>query len=262
MLSRNGGPILIAIRGDYRESLLADYEIVQNGRWADGERRFFIPYWPQPGLIPRDPARGDRVVNVSYKGFDQNLHPYFESRDWTDWIRTEGFVWIRDSLPHGPSEQNGVNAAWHDYSQTDVILAVRPDPRRRQERNGFTAKPASKLCNAWHGRVAAVLGPEYAFRECRLSPLDYIEVEKPQDTKRALSDLRREPDRFRAMIDNGEQRADAFSHDRIVEAWAELLFDRIPHQRARRNGVGLNLPIGARVAGRWCRRVVALRPPR
>lgn len=53
--------VLVGIRGDNSEALCADYEVVQNGRFADDKRRFFVAYWPQPGLLPRDPARGARV---------------------------------------------------------------------------------------------------------------------------------------------------------------------------------------------------------
>jgi len=262
MLAGYRETILVAIRGDYRESLFADFEVVQNGRWADGNRNHFIPYWPQPGLIPRDPSRGDRVECVSFKGFDLNLHPYFRTGDWTDWVHSEGYTWSNDSLPHGPSERDGVRAAWHDYGQTDVIVALRPDPRRKHELRGYTAKPASKLTNAWHARTVAILGPEYAFRECRRSPLDFIEIDKPEDAKGALSELRRRPDLFRAMIENGVRRAEEFSQERIVSAWADLLFEHIPRQRARRGRGISKLPRTARALGRWCRRVAELRPPR
>jgi hypothetical protein len=262
-LARNSEITLVAIRGDYRESLLADYEVVQNGRWADGKRRIFVPYWPQPGLIPRDPSRAQCVRNVSYKGFDNNLHPYFDTQDWKDWIRFEGFVWIRDSLSHAPSERDGVTVDWHDYSKTDVVLAFRPDPRRSQERRGFTSKPASKLCNAWHARTVAILGPEYAYRELRRTSQDFIEIDRPIDAKRALLELRRSPDLYSSMVENGEGRANEFGHERILNDWVELLFEHIPCAQPRRgNAITGRLPHSARIAGRWCRRVLARRPAR
>src|SRR5207237_2524477 len=40
----------------------------------------FIPFWPQPGLLPRDPARGTKFENVAYFGWPQNLaDPLHES---------------------------------------------------------------------------------------------------------------------------------------------------------------------------------------
>src|SRR5262245_43118656 len=44
--------VLLGIRADNREPLVADFETVQNGRFADGRRSFFLPFWSQPGLLP------------------------------------------------------------------------------------------------------------------------------------------------------------------------------------------------------------------
>ena len=74
-LNGRSRPILVGIRGDLSEPLIADYEVLQNGHWADGHRRFFIPYWPQPGLIARDSSRESRVEGLSFKGFDHNPSP-------------------------------------------------------------------------------------------------------------------------------------------------------------------------------------------
>src|SRR5262245_43737828 len=41
--------LLIGIREDVGEALIADLVAVQNQSQADGRRRFFIPLWSQPG---------------------------------------------------------------------------------------------------------------------------------------------------------------------------------------------------------------------
>ena len=51
------GLVLVAVRGDVKQAAGADFEIVQNQRSADGLGRFFIPHWPQPGLVPRTATR-------------------------------------------------------------------------------------------------------------------------------------------------------------------------------------------------------------
>jgi hypothetical protein len=54
---------LVTVRADVTEFRppWADAEIVQNGRFADDHRSYFVPHWPQPGIIPRDPDRGTRI---------------------------------------------------------------------------------------------------------------------------------------------------------------------------------------------------------
>ena len=74
---RWGDCLMVAVRADHSESHLADFEVVQNRVWVDDTRRFFVPLWPQPGLVPRDPARGTRIERVAFKGFLRSLHPSF-----------------------------------------------------------------------------------------------------------------------------------------------------------------------------------------
>ena len=53
------GALIAAPLGSYRRRpRFADVIIVQNPSEADGKRRLFVPHWPQPGLMSRDPSRG------------------------------------------------------------------------------------------------------------------------------------------------------------------------------------------------------------
>ena len=258
-INGHSNPVLLGIRADKNEKAVADFEVVQNGRWADGSRRFFVPYWPQPGLIPRDPARGNKVQCIAFKGFDLNLHEYFFTRQWREWLEEHGLRWSQDSMPYELSEEIGINVDWHDYRSVDVLLALRPPARRnrRYERRGHTHKPATKLYNAWHAGVPAILGPEYAFRELRRAPDDYIEVSDPVEAKAAVSRLRADSGLYRRMVDNGRRRALEFSHDRLIERWADLLYDRIPRLVTQRGAnFALQMPVAVRSRVRGlCRRL-------
>src|SRR5690606_40673573 len=51
---------LVVIQPDRPRVPMADVRIVQNHRCIrNPETDLFMPMWPQPGLQPRDPARGD-----------------------------------------------------------------------------------------------------------------------------------------------------------------------------------------------------------
>jgi len=235
---------IVTIRADIIgfRSPLADVDIVQNGRFADDERTFFVPHWLQPGLIPRNPDRGDRIETITFKGGAGSLRDVFRSDTWHAFLREHNLQFRPDTEKTSPPR-------WHDYEEADLVLAVRPsfdDGGLRPE------KPATKLYNAWHAGTPAILGPEYAFRELRESPLDYIEVDALDDAMQAIEFLLDHPARYRAMIEHGRRRAQAFTPERITERWAEVLFERLP-EITKQSGVQWtrHLPLRARRLVNW-----------
>ena len=257
--SLNGqpGPLLIGIRGDRKECYLAHFELVQNGYWADDRRRFPVLYWPQPGLIPREAERGNRIERIAFKGFDLNLHPYLFSPEWHEWLAANDLEWVHHSMPHAPSEVHGVNVDWHDYSDVDLVLAFRPPPERLYDRHGYRRKPASKLINAWHAGVPAVIGPDYAFREIRRSNLDYLEATTPEQAREAILTLKAKPDLYHAMIRNGMKRAGEFTTERVTAQWSRLLWETIPAAAGAQRSLSINrLSPALRVPSRIMQRVL------
>lgn len=223
--------ILVGTRADCRRPMAADFEILQNGCWSDEETRFFIPYWPQPAIIPRCRQRSSRVETISFKGHDVNVHPYYQSKDWRNWLKQNGIIWKHDSVPCQLTGKLENQANWHDYSDVDVVVAFRPAPDREKKlAPDYTNKPANKLYNAWIAGMPAVLGREYAYRELRRSSLDYIEIEKPEDAKEVILKLKTDPKLYQAMVKNGHERAKEFAVEKITRRWAEILFDLIPRQ--------------------------------
>lgn len=248
--------ILVGVRADNREALIAEFEILQNGAFADGRRRFFIPHWPQPGLAPRDPARGERIERVAYKGFAANLHPDFRTPAWTGFLAAEGIDWVVDAVAF--AGRNRLELEWPDFRSVDLLVAVRP-PERKTRRS----KPATKLVNAWLAGVPALLGPELAFRELRRSELDYLEVASVTEAREAVLRLRSDPGLYRAIVENGLRRGAGFSVEALVPRWAELLFRTLPARaESGRARAVRKLPLPVRAAARWLARTVALRPAR
>ncbi len=250
--------VLVGVRADNRQPLAADVEVVQNGRFADGRSRVFVPHWPQPGLLPRDPARGERIERVAYKGFDSNLHPDFRVPAWPAFLLAHGIEWRVDSAAFAGPASDRLALAWPDFRQVDLLLAVRPPDRRLH-----SAKPASKLVNAWLAGVPALLGPEVAYRELRRSTLDYLEVASGEDAREAVLRLLADPALYRAMVDNGCARGAELTAGALVPRWAALLFEQVPDLAARRRSrLARRLPLPLRMAGRWAARTAAGRPSR
>jgi hypothetical protein len=204
--------LVIACRGDGPRSILCDFQVVQNPLNVWSKRDFLIPLWPQPDLLPRDPARGDRVRTIVYKGDINNLHQTFRSDAFVADLAKRG---VHLALDRSAKSDR---VAWGDYRDADLLLAVRnltlPDAR---------VKPASKLLNAWHAGVPALLGPEPAFRALRRSELDYIEVRTPADALAAVDRLLAEPARYRAMVEQAARRAPELDDDAIAGLWIALL---------------------------------------
>lgn len=253
---RRPGLFLLAVRADNRAPTIADLEVVQNGCYHDGRHRFWVPFWPQAGLVPRDEERGSTIRQAAFKGFAANLHSELQTAEWAEFLRAEGIGWEEDMVPFAGSRTEDARLAWNDYSQVDLIVAWRPsDPKL------YTSKPATKLYNAWQAGVPALLGPEYAYRELRRTPFDYLEICSLDDAKAAVRRLKADPDLYRVMVANGRKRAQEFSFDALTERWAELLYDTLPpllpaveRQPLRR------LPLGPRSLVRRLLRFLSRRP--
>jgi|CXWL01.1.fsa_nt_gi hypothetical protein len=247
--------LLVALRGDRKPVLTADFEILQNGCQSDGVRCFDVPHWPQPGLVARDPGRGDRLRVVAYKGFAENLDPAFRDGRWQTVLSALDLEWRCDAAPFDRNGFRHYPVDWSSFQEVDAVVAVRPADRQLH-----AGKPASKLINAWLAGVPAILGPEQACRGLRRGELDYFEVSSVDEAGSALRRLRDEPGLLRAMVENGHARAAEFRCDRLVEVWSRLLLDELPRIAAmRRLGRRRGSLVGLTVRS-WIRRIGTPRP--
>ncbi|MFT6902570.1 MAG: hypothetical protein ACJAXS_002786 [Colwellia sp.] len=224
--------IVVSVRADRKPNPYADFEILQNLQNVDSHKRFFIPHWPQPGLIMRNTNRGTEIKTLAFKGFLNNLNDMFNEASWQDFAREYSLEWIVDAEPWKSTDANYKKLNWGNYENIDIIIAIRQDLN-----NQYENKPASKLTNSWAAGVPCLLGPEIAYRQLRKSNLDYIEVDSLDSVKRSILKLISDPNLYEAMISNGKQRVIQFSEDAITEAWGNLIFNVIskkvnkPHRR-------------------------------
>lgn len=212
----NNRTLLICIRADYGRNHPAQMHVVQNRDQAHYVGRdflehlllpgpsYYIPQWPQPGLIRRDPARGDRFENVAYVGARQNLAKELSSDAWKQELNDIGlnFVTMFD------------RASWHDYSEADAVIAV-----RSMSSNRYLRKPPSKLTNAWLAGVPAILGPESAFRTLRQSEHDFIEVQSMKEAICAVRRLKDDLSLRRKMVEIGTERSREYSIEANAKRW-------------------------------------------
>ena len=214
--------LLVCIQADRPRHPYAQIHIVQNpedaGRsfsilrdpFKQFSEKYYIPYWPQPEIKARDPKRGDRFENVGYFGLTYNLAAELREAVWQDQLKSLGLSW------YIPSREK-----WDDYREVDVIVSV----RSFSYQGAFLKKPPSKLVNAWHAGVPAILGYESAFRAQRKSNLDYIEVRSPDEVITALKRLKEDQALRQAMVENGYKRAQETNPSQIGKRWKSFLTD-------------------------------------
>ena len=200
-------------QGDAHHVMLADFRIMQNAVRPASDDAAVIWHWPQPGIVPRDPSRGDQVTQLCYKGRLLNLDDAFKSDAFLADLKGLGVSFEVDAY-------SGLRGAhdWNDYAASDAVLAV-----RNLTQYDASKKPASKLINAWVADVPALLGPEPAYRELRRSEHDYLEVRTPRDVIEAISALRNSPDLFRAMVAAGQARRPEFQEPSLTKLWLDTL---------------------------------------
>lgn len=213
---------VVGCRADGPKPPLCDFVVVQNPANVESETDVFIPHWTQPGLIPRNQSRGNCIKNVVFKGSENNLYEEFRSFQFRQELEHLGVRLLISGKPESKIVE------WHDYSEADLVLAVRD----LTERDALV-KPASKLINAWMVGVPALLGPEPAFRQFRHSPLDYIEVKTPQEALDAIRRLQEDPHLYQQMIANGLKRSEEFTPDRLAQRWRDVLAEPVAQRYER-----------------------------
>jgi len=197
---------VVAVRADRPPVYACQKVIVQNRTLARETGAYYLPFWPQPGLIRREDARGARLSRLAYFGRSNYLPPEFLSDRFRDDLARRGVEFVvRDR-------------GWNDYSDIDAVVAIRKEPPAV-----LRTKPASKLINAWHAGVPALLGSEPAYDEVRHGPLDYMEVSSPESVLAAVDCLQANPRLYGKMIQNGRIRAQEFSREAIAALWMEFI---------------------------------------
>lgn len=209
--------MLLCAKGDRDFHPSVHFHVVQNT--VDTQNPFnsiwnpyFIPHWPQPGLQARDRERGSTVKNVAFMGTIGNLTEEFKSDKWISALKKLDCTWTPVLSP----------AKWYDYSQIDIIVAV-----RSFDGNKYPQKPASKLINAWRAGVPIILTPESAFVSLRKSELDFLIINSLEEAIDAVAKLKTNPDLYLSMIDHGLERAREFSGEKITEYWLTFLRDYV-----------------------------------
>jgi len=208
------GQFVAAVAADFLPHPGAQVQILQNPAHARRlPRTLFVPHWPQPGLVTRDPARGAAVRTAAFFGDPSNLArqvaaPEFLARVLHDTgVRLE----MREA------------ARWHDYSDVDIAIAIRDFTRARH-----LSKPATKLYNAWLAGVPLIGGSDSAFAEEGNPGTDFLVASSPGELLGQIRRLKENPSIWQSIVDAGYLQAAGRSRDAVRTIWQHLCDSEIP----------------------------------
>jgi len=196
----------------------AHVHIVQNALHA---RRLngavFMPLWPQPGLQPRNEARGDKFKRVAFFGHAPNLAPELRDEKWQQRVCAEtGALFEIRSAGH-----------WDDYRDVDAVVAIRDFRGGRQMH-----KPSTKLYNAWLAGVPFIGGTDSSYAADGHPGEDYLVARSPEDVIDHLRRLARDRQFASQLVARGRQSVRDFTPEAISVRWRRLLED-LPERAAR-----------------------------
>ena len=186
-----------------------DLQIAQN-LWHARRLRgaAFMPHWPQPGLVPRDPARGVNMERVCFFGDPTNLASGLRDPQWQEKLfATTGANF----------ELRGAQR-WHDYHDVDAVVAVRGFGGANQPH-----KPATKLYNAWLAGVPFIGGNDSAYRAEATPGTDYLVADSPDEVIDLVLRLRNSPEWRAKIVACGRKRAEELNKQKLTRRWNALL---------------------------------------
>ena len=200
---------LIGVVADGTPHPACHFHILQNAAHSRRlTRSAYIPHWPQPSLIPRHFARGERFENLVFYGDPPNLAPELKNPSFQRLLKNRldlDFLIARLDR-------------WHDYSETDCVLAIRTFGSKP-----FLRKPATKLYNAWMASVPMIGGADSAFQTDGRDGIDYMRCDTMESLWSGLTQFRDDPDFRNSMVAQGRQAAQQFTPESITERWRVLL---------------------------------------
>ncbi len=207
-LPRSSQYFRVSIDADQLRARWANFFLVQN-QSQEGYRSIWVPHWPQPGLLSRDPRR-DGFRNVVFFGLPRNLA---RGADW----------WTRVCRRHGMNFDVRPPERWNDYRDVDVAIGVRQFGFKR-----FSNKPPTKLFNAWLARSVFIAGADSAYPQVGEPGREFLVGADEKSIDQYLDRLSKESGFGEDIIRNGSERVKVVgSRAAAVERWSSVLDNQV-----------------------------------
>lgn len=192
----------------------AHLHIVQNKKQARKTKNsFYIPHWPQPHLIPRDPERKNRFENICFFGHEKNLAPELQTSSWQQELKKELGLHFKIKSPQ----------EWHDYSDVDCVIAIRDFSKK-----AHLDKPGTKLYNAWLAGVPFIGGNDSAYHTDGHPGTNYLVASSLEKLFESLKRLKEDEKIRIKLVEEGKKSAVQFTQQATLERWKKLVTETIP----------------------------------
>ncbi|MEI6493838.1 MAG: hypothetical protein WCO94_14920 [Verrucomicrobiota bacterium] len=202
------------IVADYLPHPAAHLHLVQNSAHAARlPNSVFMPLWPHPNLVPRNPERGQTFKNVAFLGDPRNLAAELHSDEWAAAVQRD----LDLQLDIRRADR------WHDYSDVDCVLAIRDFTKSRHPH-----KPGTKLYNAWLAGVPFIGGRDSAYTTDGHCGVDYLRADTPEQVFAHLRRLKGDQ-RFRTrLVEEGTKSGARFTPAMTLGRWEKLISETLP----------------------------------
>lgn len=212
----NSEVFLVDIVADGLPHPAAQIHLLQNKSHTSRlQNSYFMPLWPQAGLIPREISRTTLFKKVAFFGDPKNLAPELSSSLWKENLRKKLALNFEIKRSH----------QWHDYSNIDAVIAIRDFSRAHQ-----LHKPATKLYNAWLAGVPFIGGHDSAYKTDGHPGRDYLIADSPKQVLEHLTLLKKDVSFRLKLIQNGFESVAQFEQSATLERWKVLLQKTLPQK--------------------------------
>ncbi len=192
----------------------ANLHLLQNEKHAQQiSNALFVPHWPQPHLQSRNPKRGTRFENVGFFGDFCNCAPELQSEDWFQILRHELGVFFDLRKCD----------RWHDYSDIDVVVAIRDFAGLEH-----LDKPATKLYNAWLAGVPFIGGADSAYACVGNPGKDYLVARSLQEVLAHLKQIKEDLPFRNSLVRHGSAASKHITQEATLLYWKKLVLETIP----------------------------------
>lgn len=193
-----------------------DLEVMPNRSILRGTNQVFISPFPQRGLIRREKSNGISIKNLEIKCNPENIPDYLEILvKEVNALDPEITVTV-DS----PSSADGSDNNWHDFSNVDLSLIIRPVGKNPESN---ARKPPTRLINAWVAGTIPVVDPLPAYTELIRDGIDGFIVDNPKQVVAVVKRLVENPDYCEEVFENCRKRGEEYQVDEIVEIWEQSI---------------------------------------
>ncbi|MGD1950890.1 MAG: hypothetical protein ACFB14_14750 [Leptolyngbyaceae cyanobacterium] len=213
--------LLICLKAEATLCPQAQLHVVQNpSEISEWLGCYFIPHWPQPGLLPRLSERRERFETVAFLGHRNSLAIELMEPGWPQQLKQRHLNWLPVINTNAWDKHQYIDTRWNDYQHVDVIVAVR---RFCERRPGYRSKPATKLYNAWLAGVPAILGQELAYRAEGRPGVDYLEANSMNEVLACLDKLQQDVVFRKRLVKKGQLRSIHYTPEVITQRWQQFL---------------------------------------